>query len=177
MLKGKITGLRAIEESDLPHLLEWRNKPEFRRYFREYRELSIHQQKQWYEKIAVSDPNTIMFAVVDLVSGELIGAAGLCHINWVNRNADFSLYIGKDHAYIELESAADAAKTMSRYAFEELAIHRLWAEIYDFDLPKQELFAKLGFQLDGQHRETYWSDGKWHDSLFYSLLDREFIAE
>lgn len=30
MIKGKFTGLRAIERTDLPILLEWRNKPEFR---------------------------------------------------------------------------------------------------------------------------------------------------
>lgn len=39
MLTGKRTGLRAIEQQDLNQLLEWRNQPEYRRYFREYREL------------------------------------------------------------------------------------------------------------------------------------------
>ena len=37
MLKGKIVGLRAIEEDDLEVLLNWRNQPEYRRFFREYR--------------------------------------------------------------------------------------------------------------------------------------------
>ena len=46
MLSGKHVGLRAIELADLPQLLEWRNKPEFRQYFREYRELNTEQQRR-----------------------------------------------------------------------------------------------------------------------------------
>ena len=41
MLTGELTGLRAIEEEDLPELLSWRNDPRMRRYFREYRELNM----------------------------------------------------------------------------------------------------------------------------------------
>jgi len=40
MLKGNYVGLRAIECSDLPKLMSFRNRPEYRRFFREYRELN-----------------------------------------------------------------------------------------------------------------------------------------
>ena len=49
MLIGKYTGLRALEISDLEKLLEWRNQPEYRRFFREYRELNSENQKRWFE--------------------------------------------------------------------------------------------------------------------------------
>ena len=45
MLLGEYTGLRAIEEDDLEQLLVWRNDPAMRRYFREYRELSMANQR------------------------------------------------------------------------------------------------------------------------------------
>ena len=51
MLKGSFVGIRAIERADLPILLEFRNKPEYRRYFREYRELSMENQKVWMKKM------------------------------------------------------------------------------------------------------------------------------
>ena len=59
---------------------------------------------------------------------------------------------------------------MIRYGFDELGLNRLWSEIYAFDAPKQRLFARLGFALDGRHRQTHWAEGGWHDSLYYSLL-------
>ncbi|MEN6566134.1 MAG: GNAT family protein, partial [Veillonellales bacterium] len=65
-------------------------------------------------------------------------------------------------------------RVMVKYGFEELNLHRLWAEIYDFDEPKKKLFNTLGFSLDGRFKGNHWAEGKWHDSLFYSLLTPEF---
>ena len=55
MLKGNVVGLRAVEESDLNKLLEWRNQPEYRKFFREYRELSMKNQKMWFEQKVIQD--------------------------------------------------------------------------------------------------------------------------
>ena len=173
MLKGAFVGLRAIERADLSILLEFRNKPEYRRYFREYCELSMENQYVWYEENVMKDPKTIMFSIIELESNRLLGACGLCYIDWANKNADFSIYIGADNLYIDDKFAPDAALIMAQYGFKELGLHRLWAEIYDFDDLKRILFENLGFKLDGRHRETHWSEGKWHDSLFYSLLNGE----
>lgn len=174
MLKGNLTGLRGIERADLPQLLEWRNRPEYRRYFREHRELSLEQQGIWFENVVLKDSRTVMFAITELESDRLLGASGLCYIDWVNKNADFSIYIGADELYIDERFAPDAALTMARYAFDELGFHRLWSEIYAFDTPKMKFFERLGFTLDGRHRETHWAEGNWHDSLFFGLLADEF---
>jgi RimJ/RimL family protein N-acetyltransferase len=170
MLSGKKTFLRAIEKSDLKTLMDWRNKPELRQYFREYRELGSDQQNAWYENMVLNDNRVRMFAILNSEK-QLIGACGLCYINWVDHNADFSIYIGHDDIYIDEDLAIDVSQTMIKYAFEELNMHRLWAEIYDFDHPKTKMFNTLGFELDGRHRETHWTNGKWCDSLFFSLLN------
>lgn len=175
MLTGEHVGLRAVEREDLEQLLAWRNRPELRRYFREYRELSLDQQRQWYEKYVLADPCTRMFAIVELASGRLLGACGLCYIDWVQRNADFSIYIGADGLYIDERLAPDAARVMAAYAFNDLNLHRVWAEIYSFDAPKQRFFEALGFSLEGRHRQTHWFEDEWHDSLYYSLLRHEEI--
>jgi len=169
MIKGQHTTLRAIEREDLPHLLSWRNDPDLRRYFREYRELNFQQQLNWFENKVNSDICTRMFAIIDSQQ-ELLGAAGLCYVDWINRTADFSIYIGKNRLYIDEILAPDAAKVIIKYAFEELGINRLWSEIYSFDHAKVKFFNTLGFQLDGTHRQTHWAENKWHDSFFFSLL-------
>lgn len=170
MLKGKLVGLRAIERDDLPQLLAWRNRPEYRRYFREYRELSNDMQGAWYNSKVLNDPCTRMFSIVDLENNELLGACGLCYIDWINRSADFSIYLGARDLYIDHTYAPDAARVLIRYGFEELNLHRLWSEIYEFDTPKTQMFDTLGFHLDGRHRQTHWTEGRWCDSLFFGLL-------
>lgn len=174
MLTGEITGLRAIEESDLEQLLAWRNDPRMRRFFREYRELNMTQQKSWFDAKVNNDPATRMFAIVDLETKELMGAAGLCYIDSINRNADFSIYLGIDDLYIDEDYAPDAGRVLLRYGFEELNLHKVWSEIYSIDKPKQQLFYELGFTREGVHRETHWTEGQWVDSLFYGLLAKDF---
>lgn len=170
MINGSFTGLRAIEKEDIFQLLEWRNLPGLRKYFREYRELNYMNQESWFENIVQNDKNTLMFSIVDRNSDALIGACGLCYIDWLQRNADFSLYIGAGNVYIDEKFAPDAGKVLIRYGFDELNLHRIYAEVFEFDTPKQKLMDNLGFKLEGTLRETHWSEGKWNDSLVYGIL-------
>ena len=174
MLYGKLIGLRAIERNDLDELLVWRNQPTFRRFFREYRELNMDNQVQWFERNVLSDEHTRMFSIVTLDTGELIGACGLCYIDWQNRCADFSIYIGKDNIYIDDYYAIDASEIMMSYGFNELNLHRLWTEIYDIDEKKQKMYKKLGFTLEATHLSTHWTEGRWVNSIYYRLLDSEY---
>jgi len=176
MLKGEFIGLRSIERQDLSQLLDWRNKPEYRQYFREYRELGMDNQISWYEKKILQDSGTRMFAVIDLTTCKLIGACGLCYIDWINRSADLSIYIGENELYIDKKFAPDTCRVLIAYAFDGLGLHRLWSEIYEFDESKKRLFDTLGFQLDGIHRETHWFKGKWYDSLFYGYLSTDYYG-
>ena len=111
---------------------------------------------------------------MDVNTGELLGACGLCYIDWINRNADFSIYIGKDDLYIDEKYAIEAAQIMMKYGFEELNLHKLWSEIYSFDEAKKVMFDRLGFKLEGVHKEKHWTEGKWCDSLFYGYLQMKY---
>ncbi len=170
MIVGRHVGLRAIEEGDLAPLLAWRNDPRLRRYFREYRELNATQQRAWFDSKVNGDPATRMFAIVERTTNRLLGACGLCYIDWVNRTADFSIYIGADDLYIDATFAPDAARVMVDYGFDELGLNRLWTELYEFDDRKIRFFAELGFTQDGRFRQTHWAEGRWHDSVYFSLL-------
>lgn len=169
-MTGTYVGLRAIEKTDLDLLLKWRNKPEFRVFFREYKELNKDNQMKWYENTVLNDNNTRMFAIIALETEEIIGACGLCFIDWINRNADFSIYIGKNNLYIDDLYAIDAAKLLETYGFEELNLHRLWAEIYSIDEKKIRFFNQLRFIQEGHFKETHWTTGKWVDSLFFGKI-------
>ena len=173
MLRGKYVGLRSVEKEDLPQLMEWRNNPKLRKYFRETNEINSTNQLKWFESIIAKNSINKMFSIVKLETGELMGACGLCYLDWVNRSADFSIYLGYDDLYIDDKYAIDAAKLMRDYGFGVLNLHRLWAEIYSIDEPKKKFFDELGFNLDGEFRETYWYDNQWHSSLFYSLLSTD----
>jgi len=176
MLKGEKVSLHAVEREDLQQLRDWRNNPDFRKYYREYRELNMQQQEQWFEKSVVNDNNTQMFVIKKNENNELIGCCGIIYINWVHRNADLSLYIGWEDAYIDDKGyAEESCKILLDYGFNELGLNKVWTEIYEFDDKKKDLYDKLFFQQDGLLRENYWYDGKWWDSRILSLLSIEYM--
>lgn len=178
MLNGEKVSLSAIDRGDLQRLLEWRNNPEFRRYFREYRELNMAQQERWFETKVISDKTIQMFAIRRREDQLLLGCCGLVYIDWLNRHADLSLYVGWNDVYIDDEGyAEEGAELLIAYGFGELGLNKIWTEIFEFDDRKDRLYHKLGFSQDGLLRRHHWHDGRWWDSKILSVLVDEKIVK
>ena len=188
MLKGTYVGLRALEFSDLPQLQLWRNNAAMRRYYREYRELNLCDQERWFNDICCGNRNFCMFGIVLLTRapaertddalnvelGSLIGVCGLTNIHWVLRSAELSFYIGASDLYVDGTYAPEAAQLLCGYAFNSLNMHKIWAEIYEFDERKIALFEQMRMHRDGRLRDNSFENGAYHDSLVFSLLRSEF---
>lgn len=176
MLIGKKVYLRVIERDDLEKLRQWRNLPNFKRNFREYREISDTMQNNWFDHIVNGDKGTIMYSICSTENDELLGCCGLCYINWVQRYADLSLYIGYKEAYIDDEGyAEEACKLLFDYGFNELNLHKIWTELYEYDNAKVDFYMnKFGFKKDGFLRDNHYMDGRWWGSWMLSLLKDEF---
>jgi hypothetical protein len=174
MIKGRLVGLRALERGDLPQAMGWRNIVEFRKHFREHRELNLLLQEKWFERISLS-PNDFMFMVVRSSDNVPLGVCGLVYVNWINRSADISLYIGHEERYIDDEGwAEEAARLLIRYAFENLNLHKVWTELYEFDEKKIAMFGgKLGFARDAVLRDNCFEEGRYWNSYIYSIIREE----
>lgn len=175
MLKGKYTILRALEKEDLPLLRDWRNKPNFRKNFREHKELSLTNQEVWYNR-TITNPNDFMFMILNLDTGEPIGACGLLYTNWIIRAADFSFYIGYNDLYIDDKYARDAIAVLLTYGFSDLNLNKIWMELYEFDDKKLEIFTKeFDFGIDGILRENAFYNGRYWNSKLISLLAKDYF--
>ena len=171
MIVGKLVLLRAVEKKDLKRLRDWRNDPDVKKFTREYRELSMQNQMQWLESLA-KDKNTMMFAV-ETKKRKLIGCTGLTYIDWKNSRAEVSIYIG-DKNYKGKGYGTDTLKTLMRYGFEELNLHMLFGEIFEYNKANIRLFEKCGFKRDGVLRHRLYRDGKYWNSVVYSILRDEW---
>ena len=176
MIKAKLIGLRALENEDLVHLRDWRNLTNFRKHFREVRELSIKDQENWMTHLNQTRDKNFMFGIVRLRDGKLIGACGLLYVNWVIRSADFSFYIGENEEYIDNNGwANEATQLLLEYGFNNLNLNKIWMELYEFDQKKIQFFTKeFKFVQDGILRDNCFEDGRYWNSVLISLLRSEF---
>ena len=172
MIKGKKIYLCAVEESSLEQLRGWRNNPELRQYFREQREISSTMQQDWFNNRVVNNSNQVDFEIHDQETGKLLGHCGLYYINWINRVAEFTVYIG-DVEYRNGGYGSDALRTLFRYGFEQLNLNKIWCEVYSNN-NALDIYRHLGFVDEGRLRQNYYTNGKFWDSFLLGLLRDEW---
>ena len=172
MVKGNKIHLTKVERENIEQLREWRNNPELRRYFREYRELNKDNQINWYENKVLGDSNQYNFEVRTNTDNKLIGHCGLYYINWISRTGEFGIYIG-DKDYRNGGYGSDALRTLIRYGFEDLNLNRIWCEVYDNNAAL-DVYKHIGFIYEGKIRENYYNEGKYFDSHILGMLKKEY---
>lgn len=168
--KGEIK-LRAIEINDLELIQKWRNNPELRKFFREYRDFSVLQINNWYENM-IHSKDFEMFIICS--KDQPVGVTGLTYIDWTNRHADVHFYIGNNGSWIEDKISPVALELILSYGFNTLNLNKLWAEIYEIDVLKTSFFKKRKFKQDALLREHYYYEGKYYNSQILSLLKKDF---
>ncbi|OGC22602.1 hypothetical protein A3J90_06985 [candidate division WOR-1 bacterium RIFOXYC2_FULL_37_10] len=166
------TNFRQVEKEDLALLRDWRNEEQLRRLFREYRLLNMLNQMRWFEHISISKLDDMFIVLMDDAP---VGICGLTHINWKDRSAEISYYLGK-----KTNSVTDVALGIGVYdflkkkCFDEYNLNRLWGEAWAFNQGGIKLALKCGFKQEGVLRQTVFWDGKYWDSVIVSILAEEY---
>jgi len=165
---------RAIEREDLAALRDNRNA--LMENFRQHKLLNMVNQEDWLLAISRGDEHIMMAIAPEVLGGMLgvglLGVAGLTYIDWIRRNAEASIYIFPGQVRKGFGSAA--LKKLLDYGFGELALHRIYAEIWNFNAASLALFEKCRFKREGVSRHAVMHKGEWHDSIMLSILEDEW---
>jgi RimJ/RimL family protein N-acetyltransferase len=91
-----------------------------------------------------------------------------------SRNGTFKYGLFMLEEYQGCGMASQAAKIMLSYYFNELRYNKANVYIYDYNVPSIKFHEKLGFKYEGRLRQMAFSNGEYHDTIFYGLLKDEF---
>jgi diamine N-acetyltransferase len=176
MIYGDRVRLRAIEREDIPTFLRWFNDPEVRHGLLMFAPMGRAEEERWFEG-RLNHADDYLFAVearLDDGSWLHIGNVGLHRIDWKSRNCIFGIALGEKaqwgHGY-----GTDATRTMLRFGFAELNLHRIELEVFDFNRRAMRVYEKAGFRLEGTRRQTFYQDGQYHDAHVMAVLRDEFL--
>jgi len=171
-IKGKKVFLKGVEKESLEQLRTWRNRPELRKYFREYREINKAMQNDWFTHRVCDNKNEVNFEIHEKGGGKLIGHCGLFYISWINRHAEFGIYIGDDE-YRNGGYGSDALRTLIGYGFNDLNLNKIWCEVFSNNVAL-DVYEHIGFKKEGVLRQNYFNEGKYWDSIVMSMLKEEY---
>lgn len=173
MIKGKLVVLSKPKREDMPLLLEWRNNPDHRKYYREYRESSLEDQINWYENIMMKDSTWHHFIVKPIDNlNKNIGVAFLNHIHPIYRTGEFGITLG-DPEYRGKGYGKDMLITLIKYGFDQLNLNRIWCEVYSNN-DSIHVYRKIGFKDEGVLRQHVYKDGEYLDSYMLGMLQSEY---
>lgn len=74
---------------------------------------------------------------------------------------------GKGYGYESLRALCD-------YAFSAGSIRRLTATVTAGNQASKSLLQKVGFRQEGELRECYWLNGRWHNDWLFGLLRHDY---
>jgi RimJ/RimL family protein N-acetyltransferase len=119
----------------------------------------------------VNNENQLVWAICHHDDGH-IGNISLQLINFLNRNADFSILIGeKNHWGKGL--AFKASKIMLQHGFYKLNLKRIYCSTSDSNISMKKLALKLGMSEEGRCRSHIYLNGNWVDMIRYGILRDE----
>ena len=105
----------------------------------------------------------------------IVGWEGLSNIDKDNSSAcHHGLVIG-DNSYRDGTAMFESMLLSMDYAFNTLAVHRLYGGCLSTHKTTPAMLNSLGFSLEGIRRDAVKKNGNYCDLLDYALLDNEFM--
>ena len=116
----------------------------------------------------------INWAITFKGNPKLIGIIGHFRIQPQNYRAEIGYMISPE--YHGQGIVAEAIKEVVRYGFEEMNLHSIEAIIDPNNLASERVLQKNGFVKEAHILENEFFDGKFIDTVIYSLLKRNFLG-
>ena len=177
MICGKHIRLRGVERNDLPLFQEWLNDPEVTEGLSTYLPLSLADEEQWFDRLSSMQPEEKPLAIELEQDGgwRLIGNSGFFNIEWLNRSAEFGLFIG-DKTVWNQGHGTECVRLLLKHGFETLNLHRIYLRVYATNPRARRSYEKVGFVLEGTLREAVYRHGRYADVHIMSVLRSQWNA-
>jgi [ribosomal protein S5]-alanine N-acetyltransferase len=109
-------------------------------------------------------PGMVSFAID--VEGQAVGCVGLSDIE-VHR-AEVGYWVGEP--FWGRGIATRALKLVTRYAFSELGLRRIFAEVFTFNEASVRVLEKAAYKYEGLLRKHEVKDGRLLDTMIYARV-------
>jgi RimJ/RimL family protein N-acetyltransferase len=172
---GRVT-LRWLTPADVPALFEIFSDPEVMRYWSCGPYADEGQARALLSSIesCFRAKSLFQWGVARAPEDRIVGTCTLSEVDASNLRAQVGYALAKAHWGQGL--MGQALERLLAFAFDDLRLRRLEADVDPENRASIRVLERLGFQKEGFLRERWFVGGKVQDSLFYGLLRREWDA-
>ncbi len=161
--------LRPLKKEDLAFLYDMRTNPDVMNYWFEEPYASMENLIKFYE----SEGSDSHRQFILYHSNEKVGYMGLFNIDTRHRHAEFGIMItpsqqGKGYA-------TEATRLIVEYGFNQLNLNKLFLYVDKHNEKAAHIYKKVGFKIEGDLKNHYFVNGSYHDVLFMSVFQEDYI--
>ena len=160
--------VRSWRQSDAAALVRYANN---RNVWRNLRDsfpspYTAADARRWLRRVLAVHPET-EFAIA--AGPEAIGAIGLQLQSDVHRySAEIGYWIGEP--YWGRGVATLAVRAVTRYAFEQFGLVRLYATVFEWNRASMRVLEKAGYRCEGRLRSSAVKEGRTIDEYLYACV-------
>lgn len=167
--------LRPLEVNDYHRTWRWRNDPDVTDQLAgTVFYVSPDREKKWLEHVVLNDENQIRRGIVSKENEELVGMVNLVNIDWINKNAEFSILIGEKNEWGK-GYGKKAMIDILNFGFFERNLERVYLYVNVGHDRAISLYEKFGFKKEGRLRNHHFRKGRYRDVFLYSILKEEYV--
>lgn len=176
-LVGERVTLEPLRDDDLEPLYAMQSDPEVCRYLL-YEPRTREQVEEVLARDAgrtrLAEPDDYLQPAIRDEHGRFVGTMYLVLKSVDDRTAEIGWILLPDaqgRGY-----AAEAARLLLDFCFEQLELHRVYAELDPRNTASVALCERLGMRHEGHFVEDMFLKGEWTDTGRYAVLEREWLA-
>ena len=169
--------LRCIEESDVKQLYEIFSDPKVMRYWSTPPIQTMDEAIALFQEIEQSNERGtyLKWGVALRPSDKVIGTVTLFNLDQAQGRAEIGY--AQAQAYWGNGYIHEALQALLSYAFNEMKMRRLEADVDPRNVGSIKTLERLGFKREGFLRERWYVAGEIQDAFFYGLLKREWTRK
>jgi RimJ/RimL family protein N-acetyltransferase len=167
--------LREFRLEDIPVIHAWTNDREIVRFlgWAVFPQTQRETERFVETQISGEDPMNRAF-VISLREADLcIGTAGVINVDWRNRSGELGIVIGNP-SYLGKGYGKESVDLLLGFSFNELNLHRVGLQVFDFNQRAIHSYLKSGFVEEGRLREAFFREGDYHDIVLMGITEEEF---
>jgi RimJ/RimL family protein N-acetyltransferase len=163
-------------ERHMVNAWRWINDPGVTLTLNRYFGATLGQEAEWFDRIEKGFGRDDFVWAILTDEDRHIGFTGLHAIDWKDRCALGGIVIGEREAWGK-GYGTDVIRTRSRFAFEQIGLHRVEGRTFEFNRAMQRIYERCGYRQEGVQRKRIWRNGRWWDMLLYAILAEEYYGE
>lgn len=176
ILQGETIFLRPIQADDAEAMYRALSDKETNRLTGTHHTFTLAQIEAFCSRIAQADDRADYAIVLRENPAEVLGEVVLNDISWPNRSAGFRIAL-YSQAYFGKGYGTQATRLILKYGFEQLKLHRVELEVYDFNPRATHVYEKVGFRREGVKRDALLWDGRYQNAIVMSILEDEYLDQ